>query len=565
MKKNVILIFLILALTGNAIFWADQKEGFHVDEMFSYEQVGNTEYPKPEYDRPDEPCLNTWHSRSYYEDYLTVNSDEAFDVNAFYRSACRNTAHPPLYLTLFGILISAFFRDHFTKWSGIAFNFIFYILTLAAVYKLSKQILKKEIPVLISVTMCGICVAMISTVVFIRDYMMLTFFSVAILNMHIKLLRKEAVANKAFRNRVIYDLYLVLLLELGALTHYYFIIFAFCVCLGFSLILIFTGERRFLFEYILSCAISALIYYLLWPNVIRDLSTGQRGTEAIRNLTGLSSDYGVQLANFLHEIDIRLFAGKGILLAAVVLLGIIGRILKQYSPVLILKNSNEMELRYTPRSGGMEHETNGLKRMGMEWLLAVFVFFAAVSYLLVITKVAPVLWLDVYKDPRYIYNIFPCLIIIIIFFLDKFLLHFCNSPIWRTAVWTVLVSLMILSYGTCGVDYLYRGADAQLKQLEEYADCRSLFISEMEYLCSNLNVYFTKCEAVYQTNSKGLSRLPEIREEIADSEVLVYISNDTEIMDEVLSTVYQKLGAKECEYLFETVGRHTAMVFLMKL
>ena len=53
MKNNVLLLFTIALLVGNIVFWGSQKEGYHVDEMFSYEQVGNTEYPKPTYNRPD--------------------------------------------------------------------------------------------------------------------------------------------------------------------------------------------------------------------------------------------------------------------------------------------------------------------------------------------------------------------------------------------------------------------------------------------------------------------------------------------------------------------------------
>ena len=125
MKTKIEVVMIILLLTGNVCFWASQKEGFHVDEMFSYEQVGNTEYPKPEYDRPDEPCMNHWHDRAYYEDYLTISSSEAFNVTAFYRSASRNTAHPPLYLTVLGMVISAVSCDYFTKWSGLSLNIFF--------------------------------------------------------------------------------------------------------------------------------------------------------------------------------------------------------------------------------------------------------------------------------------------------------------------------------------------------------------------------------------------------------------------------------------------------------
>ena len=137
MKRMLTITLIVLLLLGNLIYWGSRKEGFHIDEMFSYEQVGNTKYPRLHHNRPDEPYLNNWHDRSYYEDYLTINTDSVFDIVGFYQSARKNGAHPPLYLTTLGMAISAISPNHFTKWSGIALNIFLYIISFGKISKVT--------------------------------------------------------------------------------------------------------------------------------------------------------------------------------------------------------------------------------------------------------------------------------------------------------------------------------------------------------------------------------------------------------------------------------------------
>ena len=564
-KKAVPLLLIILLLTANVIYWGSRKEGFHVDEMLSYEQVGNTDYPKPTYDRPGEPSINAWHSREYYEDYLVIDSDEAFDLSAFYHSARRNGVHPPLYLTLLGMFISAVSPGHFTKWSGISLNILFFILTLLVVYDLAKRLLKKEKLALLAVFLTGISVGIVSVAIFIRPYSMYIFFAAAFADIHVLMLEKNLQLRIPGKKRVFLGLGTALLFILGALTQYYFLVFAFFMCLGFWLILAFNRERRQLIEYTLTIAGSFAVYYALWPKVLRDIFTGERGAEAVSNFTGAEGGFFTDAVHYFREIDLQTTGGFFFLLAVLLVIAIVFRKIKERSARL---RSPEGEENNISCSGTADETVPGEKRkktVSLEWTEVLLLLFPVVCYVLLIAKVAPRFSGSTYKTARYIVCIFPCTILISMFFLEKIFLKVYSERIWKRIIWPVMVLFIIAGYLRSGVEYLYPGASEQLEQLSMYSDDRALVITERKYQSSNLNVYLTRQEAVYQTNYSGLSDISSAFSDEDDNEIVVYIFKGGKSAEEVLEILSQELNAAGLDYLFITAGYDRADVYVMKL
>ena len=173
---GMILILLVL----NLLFWGTKKTGFYCDELYSYHFVCQTDYPSINSDRGTESYLNQWHDSDYYMNYFTIDENEAFDLAGTYESI-RQDVHPPLYYLLLemvcsvaGMLIPA----TFTKWCGIGLNIIFYILTLAVLYLLSEKMLKSRYWAAAVCILYGACAGAVSTVMFIRMYMVFAFASI---------------------------------------------------------------------------------------------------------------------------------------------------------------------------------------------------------------------------------------------------------------------------------------------------------------------------------------------------------------------------------------------------
>lgn len=571
MKERVlsaaILAVIVLLLTGNAVFWASEKEGFHVDEMFSYEQIGNTEYSKPEFDRPDEPCLNTWHDREYYEDYLNISDDEAADMSSFYRSASRNTAHPPMYLTLFGIYTSVFFRNDFTKWSGITFNIIFYILTLIVLYDLAMQLLKNRKLAMLTVFFYGASSGAVSTVVFVRVYMMLTFFTVLFADVNMHLLKRMTDEKMTFRKRITLYAATAFLLMLGALSQYYFIVFAFFMCLCVWLVLLAAKRFRLLAEYTVTCVAGLIVYICVWPKIFRDLFSGDRGTEAISNLRSSKDSFIVHAAHYISEIDRELTGGMGvyILLAAVLMTAI--PLIRKRAPRVKMRSDSGFEFGYKVSAKGSATLDDGYRNtvINTDWMMFILLAVSTLLSFLMISKIAPVLLFDTFKAVRYIINLLPLLAVVIVFLADKILSGFYKDKRIKLTVWAALAALGAVSCFNSEVDHLYKGADEQLKTLEAYSDDRAVFISDYDYFVSNMNVYFTKSKAVYQTNKYNISTLGDAFEGLDEKELIVYISNDLKEPEAAFTQLKEELGCENSRYLFKTVGRHTADVYLISL
>lgn len=561
MKKNLILVFTFALLLGNALFWSSQKEGFHTDEMFSYEQVGNTVNPKPEYDRENEPSMNFWHNKAYYEDYLLVDADEAFDLAGFYRSATTNTAHPPLYLTLFGMYISAFFQNNFTKWSGISLNLIFYCLTLLVLFDLSQRVLKKKPLSVFTVFLYGIGVGTVSTIVFIRVYMILTFFSVAYVDIHARMMEKEADLPQSAKTLYYNYLPLILCFILGGLSQYYFLILAFFISFFFCVFLLILHRFRSLASYILVMTAGFLGYLASWPYFFRDVFDGDRGTQVRYYAANAVGKYSQTLIRFIRLYDDYTLGGIGV---SILLVLLIVKLFMVYAPKLEQKEDRSFALIYHRPVKTMETETGN--SFGIEWLIIVELLFSCLCYFLVVSKISPN-FSDFSAEMRYITNIIPCTTVILVFLIEKLL--FKNNLFWKRISLTLMLAATLLGYGITGVNYLYKGTTGQLSQLEAYANCRAIYIEKEGFFPSNLSYYLAKSPYAYVTYLSGTDQMIQDMDKSGDTEFLLYVA--CEIMDETtlggnsaLQDMLNSLELKDCSYLFETATLHPASVFYLR-
>ena len=565
MKNNILLLILILLLVVNAVFWGSQKEGFHVDEMFSYEQVGNTEYPKPEYDRPNEPCMNTWHSRDYYEDYLVIDSQEAFDISAFYQSASKNGAHPPLYLTVLGMFISVVSQNRFTKWSGIGLNIIFYIFTLIVIYDLAKRIFRKEKLAFFAVFLSGISVGIVSTIVFVRVYMILTFFTISFVGVHARMLERKQRMISSIAVRISLYVNVAIIFIAGSLSQYYFLVFAFLFCLAYWFFLLVSRETRMLLEYTLVMVGSLCIYIYLWPTVVRDLLSGDRGIEAFRNFKGAESRYATEAIHYLQEVDLQITAGFFSAFLISVLIIITAITIRKKVKSIQFDGADGVCVEYSFAHKKVNMNETEQKLIPLKWIIILLILFSVICYVLLIAKVAPTLMGEPYKTTRYIVCVYPLAVILQMFFVTEVFLRWFKGKVYGKIVWPVLIMMVLAGYFVSGVKYLYPETLEQQKFLSSYSTNRAIYITEWNYEGSNLNVYFTYHEAVYQTNASGIVNISEAFADLDEKEIIIYISEFSEDPQKVLQGIYNELHPGKCQYLFTTTGSNRAYVYLMEL
>ena len=187
-KIEIVVISIILILqTLIYIFVGTKKSYIHMDEAYS---MGLASYDRVEI-QDNEDFYNTWHSKEYYEDYISVQENEKGRYAQVYENQ-KNDVHPPLYY-LFLRIAMGFSKNGYSKWSGIVVNIIIFIGITLLTYLILQELLKNEkyskeksaILALIS----AITMASLTNVIYIRMYALSTFNIMLTTFLHMKLIK----------------------------------------------------------------------------------------------------------------------------------------------------------------------------------------------------------------------------------------------------------------------------------------------------------------------------------------------------------------------------------------
>ena len=316
-KTNIILCVVIVILTITMLFYETQKEGFNEDEIFSY---GSSNY---KFDNLYQPygiadvyntvifkyilqgnwfaniiyCLNNnnvfyylcdteynidpiWKTKEEANEYLTIQSSDIFDFVPVIWNQSRDV-HPPLFYILVHI-VSSLFYETFSKYIIFIINIIFYILTCIFIYKIFKLYSKENVGI-IAIILYGLSIGAISTVMFQRMYMMMTFFVLLYTYICIKISRK------GMQKKEMTELSICTIL--GFLTQYYFCLFA---AVMFIILLIhLKGKRK---NWIWENIKLAILGVAIFPASIYHIFFSYRG------VTRLQENYFGRLKFYVEEM-----------------------------------------------------------------------------------------------------------------------------------------------------------------------------------------------------------------------------------------------------------------------
>jgi lipopolysaccharide biosynthesis glycosyltransferase len=304
-KKNkhiFLLLAVIIVLTAYMVYWGTQKNGFHIDEMFTFMQINSDGQTRP-YRQSD--FYNEWLTSQELLSHITISKEDAFT----YRGLAANSVHPQLYFYAMHTIYS-FFPDTFTIWPAIALNILLYIGILILLYKFGLMLIDNKYLALLPCIVWGVSSAAIDIVVFIRMYMMLTFFCVLFAYLICRLL------SRGWENK--YFVFLQLSAFLGVITHYYFVVFAFFIFIFFCTLLIIKKQFMLLFKTTLPLFASVVLFLLFSRNTISLILSTQHGTGAIEGLFGNSGNGLLGVNTYLNMILDKVFSGMGLITVVIV-------------------------------------------------------------------------------------------------------------------------------------------------------------------------------------------------------------------------------------------------------
>lgn len=560
-RQTMLLIGIMLAALFTMIYYGSKKEGYHVDEMYSY-GLANSEYlpflhfSEGGYSVKDwmleygageslgdlfhnlakdykilKECgfrlkesviykdyltaqansadtrTTAWVTGQYYSDYLAVSKSNTFNYASVYYNQ-RGDVHPPLYYILLHMVCSLF-QGVYSKWFALCINFAALLLTVWVLYRMTDRFLGGGPPAIAAVLAYALSCGIMTTAMYLRMYALLTLMVVICSYVHLKL---EADGFRMTRrSRAV----MMLSTVGGFLTHYYFVIYVIVTAVVMAGWMASRKKWRELFGYALTMAASAVIGLGVWPFAIRHVFGGSRGQQSLEILMG-GSFHWIQTKVILIFLFRQLYNGWWWIFAVSVLL-------------LLL---------------AFAFAKKGTRQVGKALLL----ILPGSVYLVTVSQIAP------YFVDRYFMCLFPflCLLVTESVWLGAGVLlqlvkRFRNAPDeWKGRCRAAAVILCGVLLAVCNSSwrrmpgYLYEGGQEQI-----YVPDRTSCIFVMPDNSWNQSALYSsvlaRCDRVAVMYQSALESLAGTLEYTPGDCVLVFISDGLDV-EAVLGQVREVFG-----------------------
>lgn len=499
LSKNIFRLICVLtafAMFGVLLYYGNQKQGFHMDELLTYGLSNNFYAPFPFE-------TGEWLSSNYYHDYLTVNGDDAFAYGSVYYNQAADV-HPPIYYIIFHTL-SSLFQGTFTKWIGISANIIFYFLIIFIIFSFMKYLTEDKWIAYITAAFWGFSIGAVSSVMYIRMYVLLTLWFILFLFATTKLLDREA-----YSWRLLLPVFAITIG--GVLTQYYFLIGAFFISFILCILLVLEKRWKHFFSFAGTMVAALGSSLLLFPPIIRHMFETARGKEAAENVVGESSYF----MDYLQIVNRSLFASRGQWMLIALLLGFI--------LAIFMKRRNLSEW---------------VKRL-------VLIVVPALLYIGVIQKIAP------YRTSRYIFSVYPAIVMGVFLTLYFIIQSFTKrTHLIQCAVLLYAMVGTYLAYQYEHVEYLYPEYASILETVEDYQNNDALVIKEANWKITGNILELKEFENVLPLNLEPTDvQLPDDTR-LLENERLVVLIDKAFDQDLTLDLIRQKYDYNEVTLLYD--------------
>lgn len=432
LKKYTALILALVLVCAVGFMFAARKSGMFIDEIYTY-GLANSYYAPYVTDIKGGDLIDKVMTREELTDYLTVGADDRFAAGSVYYNQTRDV-HPPLYYWLFNF-VSSLVPGQFSMWTGLILDLVIYLLALFVLYKLALTLFESRLCAVSAVLIYGLSTIGLSTMLMIRMYVLLTLLTLLLAYLIARLMRE--------RNAALYPL-IGLTVFAGLMTQYYFVFYAFFVCLAYDIYALIKKDYKSFIIFSLSALLGVVCLLLAFPACLDQLFADAlvSGGDAVNNLKNVSQ-YASRLVTFTRDSLHRMRAAWWIAFLLLV-------------NIVVYHRKIAAALR--------AHKLN--------WDALVIIIPAFVSFA-VVAIVSPV------PEIRYIYNLAPLLILAVIALL--YVIEFSDADIREgTRIFIgAAVCAMCLWHARClPPDYLYREYRDYDALLAEHADAPCVYIDD---------------------------------------------------------------------------------------
>ncbi len=312
---RVALAVIIMLQFIAAFYFCMRKTGFHYDEYYSYYSSNVTAGLVP--------TDNAWMDTSEIADEFMVLPGEGFNYGMV-KLMQTYDVHPPFYYYILHTVCSLT-PGVFSKWQGLTVNLLFWLMTFPVLTGICSEILCKRdtrvkwrilgeedqekheklcrLTTLIVVFLYGFSPAILSGVMFLRMYVLLTFLCLLTVYTDLRIIRfadeyrmnlcadpkKDREKKSDLRRHVLFGLGSFALTFIGTMTHYYYTVFLFFAAAYVTLYLFIkkdADKQRYVTDiknagaYAASVILGLIAAVAYYPSMLSHIFRGYRGTEA---------------------------------------------------------------------------------------------------------------------------------------------------------------------------------------------------------------------------------------------------------------------------------------------
>ncbi len=524
-KKEIIIVGLIIIIQTIIFIVAGiNKLYIHMDEAYS---LGLASYDKVEI-QSNEDFYNIWHTKEYYEDYLTINEDEQFKFSQVYDNQ-KNDVHPPLYYLLLRIAMG-FNIGTYSKWTGIILNVVIYAFITIFTYLISRKLLEgkkqhKEKSAIITLV-SSITLSAVTNAIYIRMYALSTLNIVIITYLHLKLLEEREKNNKLLIMIGISAL-------VGSLTHYYYLFYLVALFIMFVIKYIKEKEYKQLGKYIGTMIIAGITSLIIFPYSIQHMFFGYRGQGAIDNLTNISKFIS---SIFQYIMIINVYGFNNILL--ILIIGVVCiTIYKKIKKKQIIENKN----RYIK-----------------------YILIPTLVYFILVSISSP--WITL----RYVMPICGILFILAIYYIDKLLSNIIKEKTTNIIFVSIFLMMLIMPIISNEIINLIVGKEFMNEQEYFYSNKTEIVENMKRELKIPIEVIYRFTDAsddkilffiknlklepeVLYSNKKYI--VEKIKYDLNVPALYLFNSNNNRFLDDILLFAYidKSYIAKDIEYTDEKI------------
>lgn len=363
-------------------YFAAQRQGYHVDELFTY-FLSNNSAPNAPYPKNESDYLATWHTADYFRSFLTCDPSEQFQFGFVYMNQCSDVLGP-LYFVLFH-LVCSFVPGTFSIYPIVAMHAALFVLSGILLWQMGRRLLHSDWAALLPVALWGFSAGAVSAGLYLRVYALLLFFLVLITFLAFRVaehalygegpcISKRYVAAIAFATAG------------GLLTHYYFVLYTLFLGLTLGAYLLLQHRKQDLRRALCGVFLGVGGGILIFPASIMQAFTSYRGQGAWEKIAQGGPTWKEVLEAYLDAIRTQLFHSMRVEKYIFILLGILG--------ILVLVRAILKRKKPAPET---------ICR-AFELLMAAV---GCIGYIIFVALVAP------YSVSRYVYPVFPIVLFLV--------------------------------------------------------------------------------------------------------------------------------------------------------